>query len=1012
MKKLRALFFILFLFFCFAAYAQTRTVKGKVVSAQNNQPIAGAAIQVKDKSIGTITNNDGSFSLNVPNGAVTLVISNVGYTSVERTVEAGASEINITLVESSSELNTVVVTALGITKNKRNLNYSTQTVDTKDMTKARETNVANSLSGKVAGLDVVRSSEGVGSDVRIVLRGDRSINNPSQSQALIIIDGVPGDIGTLNPDDVASMNVLKGSSASALYGSDASNGVIIITTKKGVAGKALAISVNSSFQADKAKNLRDFQNIYSQGSKGAYQSNSELGWGEKIAGQQVRNWSIDPADDTLVALAAHPNNYDDFYATGTTFTNGISVSGGGEKVQAYFSYNNISGTGIVDNNTFLRHNFNFRVGGNLTDKLSFDTKITYVDQKANNFIKSGEDFANVNRQILRLPTNIGVDYIADHYQFYDENRSLTQNYWRPGSNGGENPYWVKYNCTNVFKANNIKGLASLTYRFMPNLSLMIRTGMNRYTNSSQDRKYDGTYVIAEDGSFSVGTNTYTEINNDFLLSYNTNIGDFSISANGGGNMKSWNTSSLNSTASALVNQNVFTLNNAQSGKLSSNETFSEYKKNSLYASADIGFRKYLILSLTGRNDWSSALPASDRSYFFGSAGLTAIISDMIKLPGFINLLKLRGSIAQTGIDPAPYQTKEYYSISPGGGIVKSQTNPADSLKPEITTSQEYGFDLGLWENRISAEFTYYKTNSKNQLINVATPPASGYSSKFINAGNVQNSGIEITLNVKPIKRPDFSWSFYVNYAKNKNKVISIYPGSPEFELNTDGFMTRTKVVEGRPFGEMYSRGYVRDSATGNIIVGDDGIPQITAGQTVYIGNSRPDWIGGLGNRFTYKNFALSFLISARMGGSICSFTNANIYGDGFAGGTIAGRDGFVFDGVKADGSKNNITVTAEDYWLKVGGRNTPAGEIFTYDASNIRLRELVFSYTFPQKTLSRSPIKGATISLTGRNLFFLKNSAGGFDPELVLSTDNGLVGTESFCLPFTRSVGVNLNLNF
>src|SRR4030095_12845290 len=476
--------------------------------------------------------------------------------------------------------------------------------------------------------------------------------------------------------------------------------------------------------------------------------------------------------------------------------------------------------------------------------------------KANNYIKSGEDFANVNRQITRLPTNISTDYASHHYQFYNANRQLTQNYWNPGSNGGENPYWVKYNCTAYFKADNVKGLASLTYRFMPNLSLMLRSGLNRYNNHTEEKRFRNTYVIAEEGYYSIQTNTYTESNNDFLLNYNSGWGDFTLNANAGGNLKSWKTTSLNSTASALVNENVFTLNNAASGKLSSSEGFSEYKKNSLYGSADIGFRKYLIASFTGRNDWSSALPASNRSYFFGSAGLTAIVSDMVKLPELITLLKLRGSIAQTGIDPSPYQTKEYFSISPGGGISKSQTNPVDTLKPEITTSREYGFDLGILENKIGLEFTYYKTNSKNQLINVATPPASGYSSKFINAGNVQNSGIEIALNVTPIKSQDFIWSFSVNYAKNKNKVISIAPGSPEFELNTDGFMTRTKVVEGRPFGEMYSRGYLRDSATGKILVRDDGVPMISDGQTVYIGNSRPDWIGGIENRFNYKNFEL------------------------------------------------------------------------------------------------------------------------------------------------------------
>ena len=1009
MNKLKFLLTCFFSLFTLLLFAQNRTITGKVTHSADQTNVIGATVSVKGSSQATTTLTDGSFSLSVPSGAVTLVISSVGFLTKEVAVAANATSVSVELAEDSRQLSEVVVTALGVTKNKKELNYSTQTVDTKDMTKARETNVANSLSGKVAGLDVVRSSQGVGSNVRIVLRGDRSI--AQSSDALIIIDGIPGDIGTLNPDDIASMNVLKGSSASALYGSDAANGAIIITTKKGSSGKTLAISFNSSFQADKPVNLRDFQNEYSQGSSGTYISNSEIAWGAKITGQTVRNWSIDPADDTTTILKAHPNNYDDFYTTGKTFTNGISVSGGGDKVQAFFSYNNIYGNGIVDNNKFLRHNFNFRVSGNITDKLSFDTKITYFDQKADNYVKSGEDFSNVNRQILRLPTNIGIDYIRDHYQFYNEERELKQNYWRPGSNGGENPYWVKYNCTNFFNASNVKGMASLTYKFMPNLSLLLRTGLNRYTNNSQERRFADTYVIAEDGYFNINNNTFTAINNDVLLSYNVDLGDFSVGANVGAATKFEKSYSLSSTAGALVNENIFTLNNAQSGKLSSTEDYTPYKKNSVYASADFSYRKFLILSATGRNDWSSALPKTNQSYFFGSAGLTAIISDMMQMPAFVSLLKLRASVAQTGIDPGPFQTKEYYSITPGGGIAKSQTNPVDTLKPEITTSQEYGVDFGLFNNRIGAGVTYYKTNSENQLINVVTPPASGYASKFINAGNVKNTGIEITLNVVPVRTNDFTWSFYVNYAKNNNKVISISSNSPEYPIGSDGFMNQVKVVEGKPFGEMYSRGFERDDA-GNIVVGDNGVPLITAGQTVYIGNSRPKWIGGMGNQFTYKSFSLSFLISARMGGRISSFTNANIEGDGMSAKTLAGRDGFIVDGVKADGSKNTTSITAEQYWSKVGGRNTPAGEAFTYDASNIRLRELVLSYSIPQSTISKTPVKGATISFTGRNLFFFRNSAKGFDPELVVSTASGLIGIESFCLPFTSSYGLNLNLNF
>ncbi|MCC6288129.1 MAG: SusC/RagA family TonB-linked outer membrane protein [Chitinophagaceae bacterium] len=1010
MHKLKFLLTCFLLLFSLSfLFAQTRTIKGKVINSTDKTDVVGATVTVKGKSQAAVTGTDGSFSISVPPGKVTLIISSVGFTTQEVPIGADQTDVTIDLSGNTQQLNEVVVTALGIQKTKKSLNYSTQSVETKDITKARETNVANSLSGKVAGLDVVRSSQGVGSNVRIVLRGDRSIK--LSSEALIIIDGVPGDMGTLNPDDIASMNVLKGSSASALYGSDAANGVIIITTKKGFTGRSLAVSFNSSFQAETPKNLRGFQNEYSQGSSGQYLSNSEIAWGAKITGQTVRNWSIDPADDTTTVLKSHPNNFNDFYTTGKTFTNGISVSGGGEKVQAFFSYTNIYGNGIVDNNKFLRHNFNFRVTGNITDKLSFDTKVTYFDQKADNYVRAGEDFANVNRQILRLPTNIGVDYIKSHYQFYNTDRELTQNYWRPGSNGGENPYWVKYNCSNFFDADNVKGMASLTYKFLPNLSLLVRTGLNRYVNNSQDRRFADTYVIAEDGYFNITNSTSTFINNDFLLSYNTRIGDFGISANAGGQMKYNKSYSLSSTASALVNENIFTLNNAQSGKLASTESYTPYKKNSLYGSADFDYKNFLILSVTGRNDWSSALPQVQWSYFFPSAGLTAIISDMVKLPDFVSLLKLRASVAQTGIDPEAFQTKEYYSITPGGGISKSQTNPVDTLKPEITTSREYGVEFGLFNNRINAGFSYYKTNSKNQLIDVVTPPASGYQYKFINAGDVQNTGIEITLNVTPIKTSDFTWNFYVNYAKNKNKVISLLPTSPEYPLGGDGFMNQVKAVVGKPYGEMYSRGFVRDNA-GNVVVGDNGVPLITAGQTVYIGNSRPKWIGGLGNQFTYKSFSLSFLISARMGGRISSFTNANIYGDGMAAETLAGRDGFIVNGVKADGSKNDITITAEQYWSKIGGRNTPAGEAFTYDASNIRLRELVLSYSIPQTALSRTRIKGASVSFTGRNLFFIKNAAKGFDPELVVSTDKGLIGIESFCLTFTSSYGLNLNLNF
>jgi len=695
MKGLKVMMFLLLV--ANLVTAQTRQIKGLVKDAAN-QGVPSATVNVKNGKGQAVTDANGAFSLSVPAGNVVLQISSIGFESKEVSVAGSAGDVSISLASSSASLADVVVTALGVTKSKRSLNYATQSVETRDLTKARETNVANSLSGKVAGLDVVRSSRGVGSDVRIVLRGDRSFAN--SSEALIIIDGVPGDLSSLNADDIASMNVLKGSSAAALYGSDAANGVIIITTKKGVAGKALAISVNSSTQLDKAVNLRPLQNTYSQGSAGQYISNSELGWGEKIIGQQVDNWSINPADAATTKLESHPNNFQDFFGIGQTYTNGVSVTGGGDKIQSFFSYNNISGQGIVDNNKFLRHNFNYRVGGNITDKLSFDAKITYFNKIEDNFIRSGEDFVNLNRQILRLPTSISVDYIKEHYQFVTDDGKLTQNYWNPGSNGGENPMWVKYNNTNKMNSDNVKGLASVTYKFLPNLSLLVRTGLNRYMLNAKNINYSDTYVNAPTGSMGVSLNSTTEINNDFLLNYLANFGDFKVSTNAGGNMKTRLSDGLGAYAGSLVNQNVFTLNNAAPGNLGAYDYHSAYKKNSVYAGTDLSYRQYLVLSVTGRNDWSSALPSTNASYFFGSAGLTAIISDMVKLPDYVSVFKVRTSFAQTGIDAGPYQTKEYYNLTAGGGVSKSQSKPAVDLKPELTTSGELGVDLGFLNNRL------------------------------------------------------------------------------------------------------------------------------------------------------------------------------------------------------------------------------------------------------------------------------------------------------------------------
>lgn len=1013
--------------------AQDITISG-TVKDENSIPLQDVTVTVKGlKAAATTTDVSGNFSIKAAPGA-TLLFSYIGYKTME--VVSNGSNIDVSLVKESKAMGEVVVTALGITKNKRNLTYSTQTVGVEDISKARELNVINSLAGKVAGMDISRSSSGLGGSSRITLRGDRSITG--NNQALIVVDGVPIDnsgggaaqtntsggggngrdlgdgVSSINPDDIESINVLKGASATALYGSRAANGAIIITTKKGRAGKGFGISYSANYQVEQPIFLQEFQNEYGQGNAGIYNAAGEQSWGPKLDGTQVATWSKDPADaGKTYAFSPQPDNYKDFYSNGNTLTNSIALTGGTGKTQVYFSYTNAAAKGIVDNNKLKRNNVNFRIGNQFGEKLSLDAKITYLNQTIDNRQRSGEAFDNPNRHILRVPRNISTADMLK-YEYNTPAGFVRQNYWNPGSNGGDNPYWTKNRNLSYDERNRVTGFASLTYKLIPGVNIMVRSGLDRYADDVELKWYNDTYTIAAAGNYQVGRRDVLESNNDVLLSIDKKLGsDFSVSANLGGNIQKNKTISTSTTNGSLVIENLFITSNTSASNTT--RTILERQKQSLYATADFGYKNLLTLTVTGRNDWSSTLPKENNSYFFPSVGLNAIISDIVNLPAFINFAKLRGSVAQTGNDADPYNLTQTYTAFPGGNgvtIGRDGNKPIPGLKPELTTAQELGLDLRFLNSRAGIEFTWYNSNSKNQLLPVTLPAASGWTSEFINAGNVQNNGIELTLTGSPVKTANLKWDITVNYAKNQNKVVEISPTLNEFVLTVgNDFMNTVKVIKGKPFGELYSRGYSRN-ATGQILVDATGLPIISSAQTVYVGNTRPKWTGSIINKFSYKDFFLSFVINGRMGGVVSSFTNANIYGDGVAAQTAEKRVGFVFNGVKADGSENKTSITAEQFWRKVGGRNTPAGEVFTYDASNIRLRELVIGYSLPQTFIRKLPFQSASVSLTGRNLFFLLNRAQGFDPELVVGSSDRAVGIEAFSPPTTRSMGINLNLNF
>jgi len=1024
------------LFTCASSLAQEHKVTGTVRSAVDNSPMPGVNVLIQGTTTGKTTDVGGNYSISVPNNNSVLVFSFISYTSQQIPV-GDKTVIDVMLVSASTQLGEIVVTAFGIQKEKKALTYAAQNVATADVVQARELNVANALSGKVAGIDIIKSNSGVGSPTRVVLRGNRSISG--NNQPLYVVDGSPinndastpdtenggvagGDgISNINPEDIESITVLKGPSATALYGTRANNGAIIIVTKKGAPRKGLGVEYSLNYSVETPVILTKMQNVYGQGSAGTYFKGSEFDWGAKMDGTQVAHWTPNvnsPNYGTTYPYVAHPNNEKDFFQLGTNMSNSLGLTAGSETLQAYFSATNTHSTGIIPGNNLDRNNFNLRVSGKLGKVLNFDSKITYFHQQVNNPVSTGDDFANPMRAILRQPSNISNDQAKD-YQYYDNSGALLQNYWNPHSNGGENPYWLINRIPRADTRDRVLSVNSLKYDIATGLSLMVRTSIDFIYDNSISRRYNDTYTIADRGKYYVSNSNNSEMNNDFLLNYNHNITpDFSLNVSGGGNMLIQKSYYLNTDNGDLLKPDLFTVANASA--LIANEGGATKKLNSLYAFATLGYKNYLFLDITGRNDWSSTLPSTSWSYFYPSVGLTWVASDMIKsLPGWFTFAKLRASIAQVGNDTDPYRLDPIYNFGTGGALgfaTRNGTQPAANLKPELTTSKELGMDIRFFRNKVGLDFTWYRSNSKNQLLTVPLPSPSGYDNQFINAGNIQNTGWEGTLNLKPLDG-QLTWDIAFNFSHNKSLVVSLSEGLTSYVIRGRSWMTTVKVVEGHEFGDIYTRGFLRNAAGDVLVNGSTGLPLLTPGQSLPMGNYNPNMLAGMRNSFTYKEFDFSFLIDARFGGDVFSFTEANLASDGFSDYTLQGREGFVVKGVvqTLDASGNVVSetpntqsVTSEAYWQILGGRNTPVGEVFKYDGTNVRVREALLGYT---KALPNFFIKNVRIGIFGQNLFFIVNKAKRLDPNLMVGNTN-IQGTEGFGLPGTRTIGMNLKLTF
>lgn len=961
-------------------------ISGTVTDAKG-EPLIGVSVKVKGSTAGASTDIDGKFRINADPNAI-LVFTYIGYTSKEIPVN-GQSVLNVILAESTSQLSEVVVTALGISREAKSLTYSTQKVDSDEITKATGTNVVNALQGKVAGLTITRSTSGVGGGSTVLLRGNRSITG--NNAPLYITDGVPGGIGLEDGDNIESISVLKGAAAAALYGSAGQNGVIIITTKKGKSGST-SVQFNGGLMVDRADIHTELQTLYGQGDAGVYVPSSEHSWGPKITGQNVQLW-----DGSTVKMTGYGDNLQDFFRTGATLNNSLAISTGNDKVQTYFSYGNITAKGITRNNDLSRHNVNLRINTNVSKKLSFDTKITYNNEQIDN-----NPISYTTTSIYRTPVSIPISAM-ENYLYTDANGNPRQNYWKPGSSIIGNPYFYMYRNLNANVAHRIVGLLAAKYDFNDWLSLQLRGNVNQSFSNDDTRIYSDSYHSLIGSTYNANTGNSRATNIDGLLTFKRSLStDFKLSGHLGGAIQGSRSESTSAIANGLNKPDFFFLGNSKAPQITNTIAESPLVQ-SIYAAATLAYKDYLYLDVTGRNDWSSALPKGEESIFYPSVGLTGIISDMVQLPSWITYGKVRGSMATSGYGGNAYLGQEYYTVSNGGIILTPTIKVPGNYKPEMTTSFEAGADWRFLNDRIGIDATYYRTRTKNQLLLIGTPSATLFDQRYINAGLIQNNGVELVFSVTPVKGKVFKWDASFNFTKNVNKVISLTENMNSVIIQDDNLAT-IRVEEGKPYGSMYVKGWRRD-AQGRKLVDAQGRPLLTAAKDVYAGNFNPDFMSGLTNTLSYNNLSLSFQIDYRQGGNIIAGTQPLMDADGHSTRSLLGRDGgIVIDGYQTNGTKNTTAISSQAYFSAIGDRY-PTGEEYNYSATNIRLREMSLDYKIPTAKLKY--FKAASISLVGRNLFFFKNDAP-FDPEIA----RGRGGTEYVALPFTKTLGLNLRATF
>ena len=1004
------------------------TIAGRVTS-DAGEALPGAAVVVQGTGLGSQTDADGRYRITVPGTAATgqsatLTARRIGYVprSVQVTLSAGTISHDFTLTAAPNVLEGVVVTALGIEREKRSVGTSVQHLSGNEITQARETNIVNALSGKVSGVAITNAGSQGGSS-RLVIRGANSI--AGNNQPLFIVDGIPvsnqvvgapGGFGgvdygnaiqDLNGNDIASVTILKGPNAAALYGSRAANGAVVITTKNGKGSpRGFGVSASTNITFETPLRLPDYQNEYGQGSGGEFEYVDGAGggtndgvdesWGPKFDGKpRAQFFGVGP-------WVAAPNNVRDFFETGRTMTNNIAFSAAGERANARLSFTNEDLNGLAPGMALKKFATAMNAGAELGERFSTTGSVQYINNKGFNRNGTGYNNDNFMQQFVWFGRQVDVQRLKDPRKDADGNMiNWNHNYH-------DNPYWIQLESQNRDQRDRIIGAGALTFRPSPWLTATVRSGTDWFRDY---RKLNQAYGLVESpfGGFSE-LNIFTqETNTEGLLTATRGLGSrFSVTANFGGNLRKTQYKANSTNVDALVIPGIFNVGNAQNTPLTN--AYEEGKQvNSVYGSANFGWNNYLFMEVTGRNDWSSTLPKDANAYFYPSVSGSFVFTDAFpRLSGsFLQYGKLRAGFAKVGNDAVPYQLQSTYTANtPFGGsprysVPNSLANA--NLKPEETNAFEVGTELNFFSNRLGLDLVYYNKATTNQILNAQISGATGYTSKALNAGKISNKGIEALVTATPIRLGNFEWNTALNFSKNRSRVEELNEELQTVVLGTYWSLT-VEARKGEAYGALYGNPFLRDSTTGQIRVSASGRPMRDPQKRV-LGHYTPDWIAGLSNSFRYKSLDLSFLFDKHQGGEIFSVTNMFGRYSGVLKETLVGRDtGIVVQGVLANGSQNTKRISAETYNHSLYGTH----EAHVFDASYVKLRELKLGLIVPNRLVSRMGVSRAYLALVGRNLW-LSTNVPHIDPETAFNSGNAQ-GLEHGQFPSQRSIGLNLSV--